>query len=180
MESTGIELLPKTPPSGRSRIIEFWGKTIGIPLIIVLQLLSLGMFAFRAKLETDLRNLYPSIEDKEEVVAQSLEFEEVFLDTQQRLNLIAKSKLELCYSCAIKKLEALAPSEVTLTQIKISGTAVEISAKTPKGISFAAFIANILEEDAIKEALLTSGNLNQDGEFLFALNLTLDKTKLQK
>jgi len=180
MEQKGIELLPEAPPNGKSKIVSSWGKTIGIPIFVVLQVLSFAIFGFRAKLEIDLNRLSSSIEKKEAIIAQSAEFEEVFKDTQKRLSLIAQSKLTLCYSCATEKLEEITPSEVTLIQIQIVGDEVGVSAKTKKGTAFATFLAKILQEDTVSEALLTSGNLNEEGEFIFALNLVFDKGKLRE
>jgi len=179
MERQGIELLPKPTPSGKSVVISFWAKTVGTSLIIGLQLLFLVIFTFRAKLEADLRTLAVSVEEKEAILSQSEEFERAFRNTQKRLELIDKSQLELCYSYTIKKLETLTPSGVTITSISLEKEALVLSAETLKGISFATFVAKIIEEEAIQEASITSGNLDKEGKFAFIMELGLNKDKLR-
>jgi len=66
-----IELLSPSAPTGKTKLISFWARTAGIPLILFLQLAFLGIFAFRAKLETDLVKLSASVAEKEKVVAEA-------------------------------------------------------------------------------------------------------------
>lgn len=178
-EARGIELLPPPTPTGRSKLIAFWARTIGIPLIIGLQLLFLGLFAFRIGLERDLRLLAASVEEKEETLAEAAFSEESFREAQLRLETIERIKKGLCYSCAIKKVEELKPDEITLATILLEGGKLSFSAQTPKGTSFAAFAAEILDEEAIREASITSGILDQEGNFTFTMELVLDEEKIK-
>lgn len=179
MEKQGIELLSKPAPSEKSTVISFWAKTVGVSLIIGLQLLFLGIFTFRIKLEADLRTLVASVEEKEAILSQSEEFERAFRNTQKRLDLIDKSQLELRYSHTVKKLKTLTPSGVTITSISLEKEALALSAETLKGTSFTTFVAKILEEEAIQEASITSGNLDKEGKFAFTMELSLNKDKLR-
>lgn len=179
MEKQGIELLSKPAPSEKSTVISFWAKTVGVSLIIGLQLLFLGIFTFRIKLEADLRTLAASVEEKEAILSQSEEFERAFRNTQKRLDLIDKSQLELRYSHTVKKLKTLTPSGVTITSISLEKEALALSAETLKGTSFTTFVAKILEEEAIQEASITSGNLDKEGKFAFTMELSLNKDKLR-
>ncbi|OGC38247.1 hypothetical protein A2V54_03325 [candidate division WWE3 bacterium RBG_19FT_COMBO_53_11] len=178
-ERPGIELLSPTTSTGKSKLISFWARTIGIPLIIVLQLSFLGIFAFRAKLETDLRKLSASVAEKEKVVAEASDFEQTFLRTQRKLEQIRLVRKGLCVSCAIETLNRIKPPAVTLITVVFEGEKLQLIAETPQGLSFANFVANILKEEGVREALLTSGNLNRDGDFVFAMQLGLDKEKLR-
>ncbi|NIT03747.1 hypothetical protein GTO10_02325 [Candidatus Saccharibacteria bacterium] len=173
-----IELLPKAPPSGRSAAVLFWARGLGIPLIIALQLIFFGILAFRVKLELDLRSLATTVQEKEAVLAQTEEFENTFLDMQKRLELISRSKLELCHSCAIRTLENLTPQGVILTGISLEGTKLELSAQTSKGGDFASFVANILEDEAVAEAAILTGGLDAEGKFIFTMELILEKGEL--
>ncbi len=179
MESRGIELLPASPATGRSKVISFWARTAGILLIIFLQLAFLAIFAFRVKLETDLKKLSASLAEKEKVVAEASDFEETFRRTQLKLEKIAQVRQELCYSCTIQKLGEIKPAEIVITNLKLEGEKVEVVAETPPGTSFAVFVANIFKEKGILEAALTSGVLNQEGNFVFTLELALDKKELR-
>lgn len=174
-----IELLSPSTPTGRAKLISFWARTVGIPLIIVLQLVFLGIFAMRVKLEADLRQLSASVADKERVVAEAHDFEQTFRHTQIKLDQVAKIRAELCVSCALETLNKIKPAEITFTTTRLEGEKFELIAETPKGLSFAAFVANILEEGGIREALLTSGSLNREGNFVFTMELVLDKDKIR-
>lgn len=178
-ERPGIELLSTSTPTGRGKVISFWARTAGIPLIIFLQLTFLTIFAFRVKLETDLKNLSMSLAEKEKVVAGGSSFEETFRNTQLKLDKIEQVRQELCYSCAIQKLDQIRPSEVVITNRHLEGERLEVTAETPQGTSFAAFVVNIFKERGIREAVLTSGVLNPDGNFAFTMELVLDKKALR-
>lgn len=178
-ERPGIELLSTSTPTGRGKVISFWARTAGIPLIIFLQLTFLTIFAFRVKLETDLKNLSISLTEKEKVVAEGSSFEETFRNTQLKLEKIAQVRQELCYSCAIQKLDQIKPSEVAITNRRLEGETLEVTAETPQGTSFAAFVVHIVKERGIREAILTSGVLNPDGNFAFTMELALDKKGLR-
>lgn len=180
MERKEIELIPQAAPGGRGAVLSFWAKAVGIPLIAILQLLFLSVFAFRLKIELDLRSLAASVDEKEAILEQSADFETAFRDTQARLNLIAATEQEFCYSCAIQKINALTPIDVALTSVTLSAQTASVSAEAPQGIAFASFVANILEEDTVQEASITSGAIDQDGNFVFSLELTLDREKLKE
>jgi len=175
----GIELLSTSTPTGKSRAISFWARTAGIPLIIFLQLAFLSIFAFRAKLEMDLKSLTASLAEKEKIVAGASEFEEDFRQAQLKLEKITQVRQELCYSCAIEKLSEIKPAGVIIINRKLEGNKLEIVAESPQGASFPAFVANIFTEKAIRQASLTSGALSREGRFVFTLELTLDKEELR-
>jgi len=179
MERREIELLPTPPPTGRSKIVSFWARTIGIPLILGLQLAFLGVFAFRAKLEFDLRTLSSSVKEKEETLAESADFEETFRNAQLKLETIDEIGQKLCYSCTIRKLDEIKPAAVTLTNYSFENEKLSLIAETPPGIFFGSFVSNIIQEKGIKEAAVTSGSLNREGNFVFTMELVLDKDNLR-
>jgi len=179
METQGIELLPTSPPTGRNKIISFWARTVGIPLVVALQLLFLATLAFRIKLELDLRALSASVEEKEAVLAESAGFEEIFRRTQLKLETIATIKQKLCYSCTIQTLDAIKPPLVSLTSLNLEKEKLVLTAETPPGPSFGIFVANILKEPGIKEAAITSGSRTREGDFVFTAELALDREKLR-
>lgn len=178
-KSQEIELLPSPTATGRSELISFWARAAGIPLIIILQLAFLGIFAFRMKLGMDLQKLSGSIAEKEQVLAEASDFEQTFLKTQRKLEQIAEIQAELCVSCAIETLNKIKPAAVVLTTTNLEGEKLQLVAETPQGLTFATFVANILKEEGIREALITSGSLNREGDFVFTIELGLDKEKLR-
>lgn len=179
MESRGIELLPTPPPTGRSKIISFWARTIGIPLILGLQLAFLGIFAFRAKLELDLRTLSASVNEKEAVLSESADFEDTFHRAQLKLETIGEVQQKLCYSCTIRTLNKIKPAVVTLTNLSLENEKLTVTAETPPGTSFGIFVTNIIKEKGIKEAVVTSGNRSREGNFVFIMELALDRENLR-
>lgn len=179
MERRGIELLPISPPTGRSKIVSFWARTIGIPLILGLQLVFLGAFAFRAKLELDLRVLSSSVKEKEQTLAASTDLEEIFRSTQLKLETIHEVKQKLCYSCTIRKLNEIKPAAVVLTSHSFENEKLSLTAETPPGVFFGSFVSNIVQEKGVQEAALTSGSLNREGNFIFTMELVLDKDNLR-
>jgi len=176
----GIELLPAPVSAGRTGALSFWARAVGIPLILILQFVSLSVLAFRFKVEQDLKSLSSSVAQKEAVLEQSQELENFLLDTQARLNLVKQVQQTLCSSCAITKVSSLAPSQVQITSFILESNQIELSAQAARGGGFAAFVANILDEEIIKEAAITSGGLDRTGSFIFAMELTLDPAQAPK
>ena len=172
-----IELLPKPEPE--KEVPQLWVRRLGIPLIIGMLLVFLGFFAFRAKLELDLRVLNSSITERETALAREQTFEETFRNTQRKLDMVALVKQELCFSCAVDKFEDLRPAKVTTTSFFIQGETMQVTAETKQGPVFATFLANIIADDTVKEAAIVSGRLDQDGNFIFGMELVVDKEKLQ-
>ncbi|MEX1061576.1 MAG: hypothetical protein WEC39_00455 [Patescibacteria group bacterium] len=178
--SFGIELLPALPSVGRAGALTFWARAVGIPLILILQLISLSVLAFRFKVEGDLKDLSASVAQKEAVLAQSQELENFLLDTQARLNLVKQVNATLCYSCSLTAVSALAPASVKINSFILENEQIELSAQAARGSGFATFVANILGEKIIKEAAITSGGLDRTGNFIFAMELALDPAQAPK
>ncbi|HLD96585.1 MAG TPA: hypothetical protein VI794_02635 [Patescibacteria group bacterium] len=175
----GIELLSPLTKTGKAKVISFWARTAGIPLIIILQLAFLGIFAFRAKLGMDLQKLALSVGEKEKVVADAADFEQTFRKTQRKLGQIALVRDGLCVSCAIETLNRIKPAAVVLNTLSLEGEKMQLIAETPQGLTFATFVANIIKEEGIREALITSGSLNREGNFVFTMELVLDKDNIK-
>lgn len=179
MATPRIEFLPVVTPTGWGRIVSLWAKMIGIPLIIGLELTFLLLFAFLAKLELDLRLLDFSVKEKERLVASAAPFEKRFRDTQIKLETIGAARQEICSSCALALLYKIKPVLVRFTTISLNQEKLALSGETPAGTSFALFVSRILAEKAVREAALTSGSLTSEGNFIFLMELILDKEKLR-
>jgi len=178
MEIKGIELLPKPVSTGRTAALSFWARAVGIPLVIILQLIFLSVLAFRVKIESDLSVLAESAAQKEEILEHSAGFEQAFLDTQDRLDLRRQISGKICYACADAQVKALAPAGVEITSLLIENDRTELSARAAQGAPFAVFVGNILKEDAVRSAAIVSGGLDRSGNFVFAMELTLDSGKV--
>ena len=174
-----IELLPPLTKTGKVKVISFWARTAGIPLIIILQLTFLGIFSFRAKLGMDLLKLSTSVVEKEKIVADAADFEQTFRKTQRKLEQIAQVGNGLCVSCTIETLNKIKPAAVILNTLSLEGEKIQLIAETPQGLTFATFVTNIIKDEGIREALITSGSLNREGNFVFTMELVMDKDKIK-
>ncbi|KRT67778.1 MAG: hypothetical protein XU08_C0001G0188 [candidate division WWE3 bacterium CSP1-7] len=174
-----IELLPPLTKTGKAKVISFWARTAGIPLIIILQLTFLGIFSFRAKLGMDLLKLSTSVVEKEKIVADAADFEQTFRKTQRKLEQIAQVGNGLCVSCTIETLNKIKPAAVILNTLSLEGEKIQLIAETPQGLTFATFVTNIIKDEGIREALITSGSLNREGNFVFTMELVMDKDKIK-
>lgn len=175
-----IEFLPKVSPPKKERVTAAIAKTVGIPLIILIQIVFLAFLGFYLKLNQDLTNLSASISRKEKVLAQAKEVEDLLRSTQSKLQMIATVKEGFCYSCALQVLKEVTPPKIVLTTISFTGERLSFTAETAHGPSFALFVANLFEEESIKEAAITSGSLGHEGRFTLAMELLFDKEKVVK
>ncbi|PIS12540.1 hypothetical protein COT70_00305 [candidate division WWE3 bacterium CG09_land_8_20_14_0_10_47_33] len=178
MEKKGIELLEKAPPSKLKQTIVATTKKVGLPLAIAIQLIFLTLLGFYFKLNWDLNALSASIDEKETVLEQGKELETLFRRTQNKLETIAAVKEDFCYPCALKILGKITPALVNFNTVIIEGEKLSIVAETFHGPSLALFVANLLEEKAIKEVVITSGSLSEDGRFNFTMELWFNKAEV--
>lgn len=175
MEKKGIELLEKAPPSKLREAVASAAKAVGIPIAIGIQAIFLTFFGLYFKLNQDLTVLSASVAEKEKVLAQAGELEVLLRKTQSKLDTIATVKEAFCYPCALKILEETTPALITFTTASLEGEKFSLAAETFHGPSFALFVANLLEEEAIKEVAITSGSLSGEGRFNFTLELLFSK-----
>jgi len=181
-ETEGIELLPEVPPAVSEKVLAGLIKA-AVPIAVGVQLLFLLLLGLNLKLDQDLTTLAASVAEKEMALADGEELEDDFRSTQAKLETIAAVKDELCYSCVIQALEEITPPLVTVTTADLTADwshggngRIALAAKTSHGQSFILFVTNLLNEEAIKEAAITSGNLNKEGYFIFSMELLFDKS----
>ncbi len=175
-----IELLPKKPPPKAKAVVVSVARLIGIPFIILIQTIFLILLGFHLKLEQDLTTLSSSIGRKEGVLAQAAETETLFRSTQSKLEIIATIREGFCYSCAFKVIKRITPPLVTLTGASLKEESLSFTADTPQGLAFARFVTNLLEEESVEEAAITSGILNEKEQLTFTMELSFNKEKLKR
>lgn len=180
MEKRGIEFLKRAPPSKLKKTATTMAKVVGIPLIIGVQAIFLALLGFYFKLNRDFAVLSVSVAEKESALAQAEELEALLRSTQSKLETIATVKEALCYPCALKTLEEVTPALINLTTASLEKEKFSFAAETFHGPSFALFVVNLLEEEAVKEAAITSGDLSEEGRFTFTMELFLDKGKINR
>ena len=174
-----IELLEETPTSNIEKIATTTIKKVGIPLAIIIEIAFLSLAIVSYKLNQDLEKLSEEVARSEDVLSQMGETRETLTKTQQKLRTIASAKELFCYPCAIRKIEELTTSLSRMEDVLITDGEVQLSAEAPPGPNFAYFISGLLEEESIKEVVLTSGRLNKEGVFTFTINLVFIRDVLE-
>lgn len=180
MEKKGIELLKKAPPSKLKKAAATITKVVGIPLIIGIQIIFLALIGFYFKLNRDLTALSASVAEKEAALTQAEELETLLRATQNKLKVIATVKEALCYPCVLETLEEITPALISFTTASLEEEKFSFAAETFHGPSFALFVANLLGEEAVKEAAITSGSLGEEGRFSFTMELLFSKEKVNQ
>jgi hypothetical protein len=175
-----IELLEEAPPSKIRKIATTTTRKVGIPLAIIIQIIFLVLAYLSYQLNQDLRELSEEVAEYERTLSQMEDTKEVLGKTQDKLEVIADVKEGFCYPCAIKKLEELAAPLSKIDDASIEEEKIVLSAEAPPGPYFAQFVSTLIEEEVIKEAVLTAGRLCQKGFFSFTIELTLDESVLTK
>lgn len=175
----GVELLPKIKPTEWEKTLTFWAERGAISFIAVIQILFLLLLVLQLPLRLSLATLSASVKEHETLLDYASETETLYRTTQTKLAKIVEVRETLCHSCALKKVEALIPTGVSITSFTIEGEKFTLSAETYLGPLFASFLSKIIEEEAIKEAAITSGSLDEEGLFTFTIELDLDKEKVR-
>lgn len=178
MEKKGIELLEKPQPLITEKAAAATAQTFGVPLILLIQAVFLILLGFNFKLHRDIKALSASVADKEGVLAQAQDLENLFLTTQRKLDTIASVRSTLCYPCAFRVLTGVTPALVDINSISLEAEKLTLAADTSHGASFALFVSNLIQEEAIDKAAITSGNLSAEGKFAFTMELVLNKEKV--
>lgn len=179
MEKRGVELLPKIKPTGWEKTLTLWAEKGAIPFIAAIQILFLLLLLLQLPLRFSLTTLSASVKEHETLLEYAGETETLYRTTQIKLTKIAEVHETLCHSCALKKIEALIPTGISITSFTIEGEKFILSAETYHGSLFASFLSKIIEEEAVKTAAITSGSLNEEGRFSFAIELQLDKERVK-
>lgn len=179
MEKRGVELLPKIKPAGWEKTLTLWAEKGAIPFIATIQILFLLLLVLQLPLRFSLTTLSASVKEHETLLEYKGEAETLYRTTQIKLAKIAEVHETLCHSCALRKVEALVPTGISITSLTIEGEKFTLSAETYHGPLFASFLSKIIEEEAVKTAAITSGSLNEEGLFTFTLELYLDKEKVK-
>lgn len=178
MKKRGVELLPEIKPTRRGKALALWTQKAAVPFITGIQIVFLLLLILQLPLRYGLTTLSASVEEKEMLLEYSSETELLHRTTQTKLAKIAEVKTTLCYSCALKKVEAITPSAISLTSLSVEEEKITLAAETYQGLLFATYLSNIIEEEAIEAAAITSGSLGSEGVFSFTMELYFDKKKL--
>ena len=168
-----INLLPREEflASTAGRILT-WVLTTFRIIVIVTEMLV--MIAFLSRFWLDARNtdLSENIQQKQAVLASSLDFEKEFKDVQARLQIFSdftSGKDQL--SKSLNSITSLLPPGVILENISFSNQGIEISGLSVSEVSIQQFTVNLKSDNNFKKVAL--GNIKTD-EKAQALKFTIN------
>lgn len=168
-----INLLPREEflASTAGRILT-WVLTTFRIIVIVTEMLV--MIAFLSRFWLDARNtdLSENIQQKQAVLASSLDFEKEFKDVQARLQIFSdftSGKDQL--SKSLNSITSLLPPDVILENISFSNQGIEISGLSVSEVSIQQFTVNLKSDNNFKKVAL--GNIKTD-EKVQALKFTIN------
>lgn len=155
-----------------------WLLSSGRFIVVFVELLTIGAFVYRYKLDTDLADLQDKI--KEQVLyIQSLKNDEALIrQTQFQLTTIKQSRSEGAdYASVLLKISQLTPKNITLINITTSRTqsfpktTFTITGETPSNLELSAFIRALQKDPVFADAALT--NVSFEGTTTFTISGTI-------
>ncbi len=155
-----------------------WLLSSGRFIVVFVELLTIGAFVYRYKLDTDLADLQDKI--KEQVLyIQSLKNDEAQIrQTQFQLATIKQARNDgTNYSSVLVKIAGLTPKNIKLLNITInttpasSQTTFAVTGETPSNLELSAFIRALQKDPAFAGATLT--NVSFEGTTSFTITGTI-------
>lgn len=162
-----------------------WLLYSGRFIVVFVELLTIGAFVYRYKLDFDLIDLQEKI--KEEVpYVKSLKQDEILIrQTQFQLSTIKQVKRESPnFTATLLKIAQLTPKSIILTNITLdrgqtpTKTALIISGQTPSNIELGAFIKALQKDSAFSGITLT--NISFEGQTNFTITGSLNEKGVQQ
>lgn len=158
-----------------------WLLTSGRYIVIFVEIIVIGAFVYRYKLDADLADLQEKIKEQIPYV-QSLGGDEVLIrQTQFQLATVKQiRKGSPNFAQVLKRIASLTPQTVKLTNIGLdrsqsfSKTSLTISGQAPSSLELTAFI-NALQKDSTFIGI-TLTNISFDTQTSFTITGTLSET----
>lgn len=156
-----------------------WVLSSGRFFVIVVELLTIGAFVYRYKLDGDLADIQDQI--KEEVLyIQSLKHdEELIRQTQFQLNTIKQIKnSNLDYSSILWKIAQITPKNTRLTNLtfnrppNLSQVSFSLTGQTSLSFELSAFIRALQSDPVFANITLTNVSFENETNFTITGNLT--------
>lgn len=155
-----------------------WLLSSGRFIVVFVELIVIGAFIYRYKLDADLADIQEKIKEQIPYI-QSLKDEELLLKkTQFQLATIRQMKNEnLVYEKTIIKIAQLTPKNIKLTGLTLDQpgsslkTSISIMGQTPSNLELSAFIQVLQKDPAFSNITLT--NISFEGQTTFTITGTL-------
>lgn len=161
-----------------------WILSSGRFIVVIVELVVIGAFIMRYKLDSELIDLQEKIKEQVPYIQSLQQDETTIRQTQFQLTTIKQTKAEgLIFSAALVKIASLTPKNIKLTGITIDRTqsfpktTLFISGQTPSNRELSAFIQLLQKDPAFSEISLT--NISFEGQTIFTISGSLTGRGLQ-
>jgi len=171
-----LNLLPEKKPEQYPLPQKFyyWTINIGRAIIVLTELVVLGVFLARFKIDRDLNDLSESIEIKQGVYQSYSNLEPRFRLVQERLAAVkGVTDRQLSFSQALTDIAQAAPSGLALVKLDLNAQEIFLRANAASPLDFADFISSLTASRKVKAIILTNCNYNGgEGLFYIAVKIT--------
>lgn len=156
-----------------------WLLSSGRYIVIVVELITIGAFIFRYKLDGDLADLHDQIKQKPPYI-QSLKNEEIIIrETQFQLTTIKQIKVDSPdFATIFAKIALLTPKNIKLTNISLERTqtfpktSLIITGSTPSSSELSAFLRSLQKDPTFTEITLTNISFEETTNFTLTGSLS--------
>ncbi len=145
-----------------SKIIK-WALSSGRFIVIVVEMVTIGAFIYRYKLDADLNVLQEKINDKVPYIKSLSADEALIKHTQFQLSSIAKLKSEnVDFNSFLANLATSVPKSIRITNIafdRMEGypkTTLSINGQTPSNLELSVFIKELQKDPKFSDITLTN------------------------
>lgn len=152
-----------------------WALSYGRYIVVIVELIVIGAFVFRYKLDADSVSLQEQIQSQEAYVKSLSTVETTLKTTQYQLSEIAKYKSENPdYKQFFTKLAAITPKTIKLNVVDLTkGETVgkmdlTITGVTPSNVELSAFMKALQKEPMLEN--MTLANIAFDGSTTFTIS----------
>lgn len=151
-----------------------WALSSGRFIVILVEMITIGAFVYRYKLDANLNDIQDQINQKAPYI-KSLGTDEMDIrHTQFQLSTISKLKSEnIDFSKPLTELTQIIPKSITLTNINLDrteaypNTSLSITGKTPSNLELSVFIKELQKNSNFSE--ITLANIAFDNQTTFTI-----------
>lgn len=151
-----------------------WLLSSGRFIVVFVELMVIGAFVYRYKLDADLADIQDKIKEQIPYI-QSLKNDELLIrQAQLRLKTISQTRQDnLVWTRAFDKVSSLTPQAITLTTVSLNriqnspNVSISITGQSPSNRELSAFIKALQKEPAFSGITLT--NISFEGQTVFTI-----------
>lgn len=160
-------------PPLTTRLIK-WLLSSGRFIVVIVELVTIGAFVMRYKLDAELIDLKEQIKSTVPYV-QSLQADEIAIrQTQFQLTTIRRTKIDNPdFGQVVTRLAQITPSSIRLTNISLNRspgtpvTGLTLSGITPSNIELSVFMQALQKDPSLTDVTLT--NISFEGQIVFTI-----------